>query len=140
MAFQHHNYDQMTKLLKAYAEKYPSITRLYSIGTSTEGRELWVMEITDLPGKHEPGEPEFKYIGNMHGNEVVSREILLLLVQHLVESYGKDKDITKIVDSTRIHIMPSMNPDGFERAVPGECGGVGGRTNVAGIDLNRYSC
>ena len=137
VTFQHHNYDEMTKLLKAYAEKYPTITRLYSIGKSIKGRELWVMEITDQPGKHEPGEPEFKYIGNMHGNEVVSREILLLLIQHLVKNYGKDKDITKIVDSTRIHIMPSMNPDGYERAALGECGGVRGRANAAGIDLNR---
>lgn len=137
VTFEHHNYDQMTKQLKGYAEKYRSITRLYSIGKTIEKRDLWVMEISDLPGKHEPGEPEFKYIGNMHGNEVVSREILLLLLQHLLESYGKDKDITKIIDSTRIHIMPSMNPDGYERAVQGECGGVVGRTNAAGIDLNR---
>lgn len=53
--FEHHNFDKMTTFLKDLADKYPHITKLYTVGKSVEGRDLWVLEITDQPGIHEPG-------------------------------------------------------------------------------------
>ena len=134
--YRHHNYIDMTTFLHTMATLYPNITRLYSVGKSVESRELWVMEITDNPGIHEPGEPEFKYVGNMHGDEVIGRETLLLLIQALCENYHKVPAITALIDYTRIHIMPSMNPDGYEMATEGQKSGPG-RENARNVDLNR---
>ncbi|XP_045606806.2 carboxypeptidase D isoform X3 [Procambarus clarkii] len=135
--FWYHHYPDLEAFMRKFAKKYPNLARLYSIGSSVQGRELYVMEISDNPGIHEPGEPEFKYIGNMHGNEVIGRETLLLLIQYLLEGYGTNERATNIVNTTRIHIMPTMNPDGFEAANEGDYGGVMGRSNANGIDLNR---
>ncbi|XP_043495916.1 carboxypeptidase D-like isoform X1 [Polistes fuscatus] len=135
--FKHHNYVAMEKYLKELNENYPNITRLYSIGRSVENRQLYVMEITKDPGKHSLSKPEVKYIANMHGNEVVGRELLLLLLKYLCENYGRDKRVTRIVSTIRLHILPSMNPDGYEISKVGDVFGIKGRANAKGVDLNR---
>ena len=133
----HHNNSALHQVLEALAATYPNITRLYSIGKSYQGKELWVLEITKNPGRHIPGKPEFKYVANMHGNEVVGRELLLLFADYLCSNYGSNDRVTRLVDTTRIHLLPSMNPDGWESSNEGDCSSVRGRFNANGVDLNR---
>lgn len=137
LKFKHHNYVEMEEYLKELTENYANITRLYSIGSSVEGRQLYVVEITKNPGKHTSEKPEVKYIGNMHGNEVVGREMLLLLLRYLCENYGTDERVTRILETIRLHVLPSMNPDGYEISKEGDVYGIKGRTNAKGMDLNR---
>eukprot|EP00051_Salpingoeca_urceolata_P028160 m.485343 g.485343 ORF g.485343 m.485343 type:complete len:981 (+) comp23775_c0_seq1:177-3119(+) len=140
LLFDHHTHDQMTALLHHYNASFADKTELFSIGKSVDGRDLWVMRITgDL--NPQPGRPRFKYIGNMHGNEVVGRQMLIYLVQTLLDKYDDDDDpdIRRLVDSTDIYIMPTLNPDGHARSLEhaGACGGLGLRENVNHVDLNR---
>lgn len=101
------------------------------------GRDLWVILISKNPESEILLKPNVKYVANMHGNEAVGRELLLHLTDHLLVNYGTDPYITYLLDNTRIHLMPSMNPDGFEVATEGECAGGRGRYNSRGYDLNR---
>ncbi|KAK9520795.1 hypothetical protein VZT92_020657 [Zoarces viviparus] len=135
--FRHHSYADMELFLRKYSSEFPSIAHLYSIGRSVEDHELYVMVISDNPTVHEHGEPEFKYVANMHGNEVVGRELLLNLIEYICRNYGTDPEVTQLVNNTRIHIMPSMNPDGYEVATEGDIAGYKGRNNSNNFDLNR---
>ncbi|VDK32776.1 unnamed protein product [Taenia asiatica] len=84
------------------------------------------------------GVPEVKLIGNMHGNEVVGRELLLRLADYICTQHRNgDVFINWLLKHTRLHILPSMNPDGFDVAVPGNDRENTGRTNANGVDLNR---
>lgn len=150
----HHDNDQVYQYLSELSQLYPDITRLYHLNPdSVEGRKLWVLEISEEPGKHIPLKPEFRYIGNMHGNEVVGREVLLHLARLLVENYKAaelepaddtrptgPKFVRKLLKSTRLHLMPTMNPDGYVRSSEGcrfESPSRKGRLNANNIDLNR---
>lgn len=117
----------MTSMLQDYAAAFPAICRLTSIGESVQGRDLWVMRITDNPGIEE-AEPEVKYIGSMHGDEPVGAIMLLYLVDLLLVNYGTNARTTNLVDSTDISILVLMNPDGYEAVT---------RNNAGGRDLNR---
>ena len=68
---------------------------------------------------------------------MTGRELMLDLARYLLTS----RHARLVLEHTEIHIMPSMNPDGFSRAIRGGCdwngtGGIG-RRNANDVDLNR---
>ena len=88
------------------------------------------------------GEPEFKYIANIHGDEVAGRELMLFLADWLCCQYRNgNREIVDLITNTRIHILPSMNPDGWKLATDDYKAGwkdwMRGRKNANDVDLNR---
>lgn len=118
---------EITRKLQAAVAKLPGKMRLFSIGKSIKGKDLWVVKISDNVDVDEV-EPEFKYISSMHGDEITGRELTTFMIEEIADKYGKDKMITDLVDNTEIFIVPSMNPDGSEMRQRG---------NANNVDLNR---
>ena len=58
------------------------------------GRELWVVKIS-TENQRSDLKPMVKYVANMHGNEVVGRELLLGLIEYLADSYKNGSDNSK---------------------------------------------
>ena len=96
-------------------------------------------------------EPMFKFVGNMHGDETLGRQLNVWMAEYLLKNYNKNQRVRNLVDSTEIYLMPTMNPDGFSRADNEGCGGGGffsallkfgasGRQNANRVDLNRDLC
>lgn len=54
----------------------------------------------------------------------MGREALLHLAAVLVHNYDRNLYIQQLLDTTRIHLMPSMNPDGYEKSQEGDESGV----------------
>ncbi|KAL2324664.1 hypothetical protein Fmac_023722 [Flemingia macrophylla] len=117
----------LERAIKEFGQRCSNISRIYSIGKSVNGVPLWVIEISDKPGEEE-SEPAFKYIGNVHGDEPVGRELLIFLANWLCDNHFKDPLAKLIVENVHLHLLPSMNPDGFS---------LRKRGNANNIDLNR---
>lgn len=124
---QYHTYETLTSELQQIAADHPSLVRLYSTGKSVQGRELWIVKVSDNPDVEED-EPEVRYIAAMHGDEVVGKEMCVNLLHRLTDTYATDARIEALVDATEIWILPSMNPDGTAAAR---------RYNANNYDLNR---
>jgi len=110
----YHDYDEMTDILHAFAKEFPDLSELYSIGQSTEGRELWLIEITNKETGPAEEKPAVYVDGNTHAAEVTGREVCLWLVKHLLEGYGGDEEITEALNTRVFYVLPCLNPDGAE--------------------------
>ncbi len=113
----------------ALASAHPTIARTFTWGTSVQGRELWGIVISDDVQNTE-AEPEVRLSSTMHGDEPVDMVMLWAFAQYLVNNYDQPgyEDVTDLVNSTEIHIMPLHNPDGYVADT---------RSNANGVDLNR---
>jgi hypothetical protein len=120
------------------------VSKKVSIGQTLEGRDMWAIKISDNPQVDED-EPEVMYTACIHAREVITPEVILNFVDHITNNYGTDPDITALVDSREIWIVPIVNPDGYyHNQVISPGGGGMWRKNRRsngdgsfGIDLNR---
>ncbi|GAB0191945.1 inactive carboxypeptidase-like protein X2 [Grus japonensis] len=100
----------------------------------------WKQGQVKSPKSSFTGEPEFRYIAGAHGNEVLGRELILLLMQFMCQEYlAGNPRIVHLIEDTRIHLLPSVNPDGYDKAYKAgsELGGWSlGRWTQDGIDIN----
>lgn len=145
---QYMTYEEMLTELRSIASKYPNLAKLQDFGDTwekTKGkaeRDLWVMRITGKgDGSSKPG---IVFFGNHHARELVTVEIPVRLMKYLLENYGKDPDITNMVDTTEIWIAPMINPDGHTLAEQGQNWRKNKNDNKdvsptasMGVDLNR---
>jgi hypothetical protein len=107
------NYSEMVATIRDIASGKPSIARIFSIGLSHEGRELWAAKISDNVGVDED-EPEVVFDGGVHGREHLSTEMAVALFRNLLDGYGVRARLTHLVDENEITIIFNLNPDGSE--------------------------
>ncbi len=108
----YHDYDESTAEIEALHDLAPDITRLFSIGTTHEGRELHALLISDNPDVDEADEPAFVLVAQHHAREILTVEVALGAARRIVEGYGVDERLTALVDSREIIVIPTINPDG----------------------------
>lgn len=63
----YHTEEQLLDTFAHLAKQYPNLAKVHSLGTSVEGRDLAVIEISNNVGRRELLKPMFKYVANMHG-------------------------------------------------------------------------
>ena len=108
-------YDKLTEILHALADEYPGLCRVGSIGESYEGREIWLMELTNATTGPAAEKPAFWVDGNTHAGEVTGSMAALHLIETLLEGYGSDAPITALLDGQAFYLLPRLSPDGAER-------------------------
>ncbi|MCX6226106.1 MAG: M14 family metallopeptidase [Bacteroidia bacterium] len=108
----YHTVDVIYAWMKRWAEKYPNLVDLYEVGFSYEGRPILQVTLTNKKTGKDTDKPAAFFEGGRHSGEVTATESALWLLNHLLNQYGTDPAITKLLDTKAIYIRPENNPDG----------------------------
>ncbi|NWW49737.1 CPXM2 protein, partial [Pedionomus torquatus] len=145
--FKHHNYKEMRQVGKEAGVRAPGwrangcrLLSSYRIQILLVQKYIILNIMCKQLKIFFPLSPEFRYIAGAHGNEVLGRELILLLMQFMCQEYlAGNPRIVHLIEDTRIHLLPSVNPDGYDKAYQAgsELGGWSlGRWTQDGIDIN----
>ncbi len=115
MDFKHyHTSAEIEEWMRKWAAQYPDLVDLYVVGKSFGGTDVLQMTITNKKtGKH-TDKPGAFFDGGRHSGEISGSESVLYLMWHLLENYGKDPVITKMLDDKVVYARPNNNPDGAD--------------------------
>lgn len=119
----YHNYSSVESELQGWAKNYSQLAQLETYGTTAQGRKLYALRL-GTPGA---SKPELMISAATHGDELITVEVLMALVKELLEGYGKDQRLTKMLDEHVLYILPMSSPDGYANKT----------RYVAGKDPNR---
>ena len=129
------SYLEYIEMMQSFADSFPDICKIHSIGTLSSGREILIAQISDNVGQKE-NEPSFLYTSSMHGDELAGYVLMLRLIDKLLSEYNTNNRIKNLINEIDIWINPLANPDG---AYAGGNQNVwyATRFNANLIDLNR---
>jgi murein tripeptide amidase MpaA len=113
----YYRYDELTALLRAYEQEFPNLVQMESIGKSYEGRDIWLLTVTNSETGDAKDKPAFWCDGNIHASEVSASTAVLHILHTLCTGHGKDEEATRALDSRAFYLVPRLNPDGAEWAL-----------------------
>lgn len=98
--------------LRELAAKFPKLVELKEVGRSLENRPLWMLRIRAQEEKNS-ARPGFLYTGALHAREWISPMTVMYTLEALLNGYGKDSEISRLLDQVDVYAVPVVNPDGY---------------------------
>lgn len=140
----YHDYGEMLLFIKTAEITYPDIVRVFSIGKSYQGRDIWAAKVSDNVAVDED-EPEVLVDALHHAREHLTVEQALYLLKTLATGYGRDGTVTGLVNERETFIIFAVNPDGWSYDLEPSTTYRGWRKNrqptsgssYVGTDINR---
>jgi len=112
-----YRYQELSELLRAFAAESPGLASIESIGRSHEGRDIWLLTVTNRATGEAADKPAFWVDGNIHSTEVAASVAAVYFLKYLLDGYGKDPEVTRALDTRAFYVCPRINPDGAEWAL-----------------------
>ena len=114
------NHKEMTEILQGFVRDYPEYVELEEIGKSLEGREMWVVTITDKAVGKPEDKPAMLVSACIHAGEITGTQVSLYLMDYILEHAKNDPYIKRILEKRTLYVLPRTNPDGAEKFITTE--------------------
>ena len=107
------SHDEIATLLQSWAEAFPDLMTVETIGHSSEGRPLLSATVSDRRAGSPDDKPAVYVEGNIHAGEVLPSVVALATIQALL-SRAREPDVADVLARYTFYVRPRVSPDGAE--------------------------
>jgi hypothetical protein len=118
------------------AAAHPGFIKLGSIGKSTEGRDMFLLTVTNFSVGDADKKPAMWIDGNIHANEIQGAEFSLYTAWYLAEMADRVPAVDSLLRNYTLYIVPSINPDGRDHYIHQPNNASSPRTGLAARDTD----
>ncbi len=108
------DYAAVSDNVQRWTQTHAEIARLQSMGKSHEGRDLWVVTVTNRATGAPEDKPALYVEGGMDSDEIMTTQAAMYLLHTVLNGYGRDATITDLVDTRTLYLAPNIIPDQSE--------------------------
>ncbi len=110
----YNSYEGVADICAKLAKAYPDLVALESMGKSYQGREMYVLTISEKKSQNPSNKPGYWIDGNIHSVEIQGTEMALYTAWYLCEMYNENTFIKQLLTDKTFYIAPTINPDARE--------------------------
>ncbi len=109
----YYRYQEITDILQNYADKHPDKVRLSSLAKTEEGRDVWLIEITDRSTGDFMDKPAYCLDANIHAGEVTGSMVAMYFLDTVMSNL-EEPEIASMLREVTLYVIPRITPDGSE--------------------------
>jgi len=106
----YHNNDDINKWMHELAGNHSDFVSVFEMGKTYEGRTVYGLKIS---ANDTGSKPQIYYDGGIHAREWIAHAVVQYMMGQLINNYGRDAEITDMVNKVEWHMVPAFNADGY---------------------------
>lgn len=100
--------------LASLAGQNPDVMYVTAMARSMDKRKVWLVEIGKGSEQNRLTRPAMLVVAGIEGNDLIGSSVAASWIERLIEQSGSDDEVTKLLETTTIYVVPRLNPDGAE--------------------------
>lgn len=125
------DHEDLQKAIQQLHSQFPQQTKVSSIGSSREGRQIYLVKLSNNP-EQETLRPAILVVAGVDARHLAGTELSIRAARQTLEAHPE------MLQEVDVYVIPRVNPDGAEATLAGPLADIGGTRRITDADRDGF--